>query len=94
MDASEFRRLADLAKLRFSADQEERAGAQIDRLLEAFAILGDANTDDVEPSPYPLELEHRSRPDLPGPCLTPEDVVANAPEHRGGCFRVPRVVEG
>ena len=94
MDTKQLRHLAELAKLRLTPAQEERAGAQIERLLRAFEVLQLADTSGVEPSPYPRQIGHRTRPDQPRPGLDPEEVIANADEHRAGCIRVPRVVEG
>ena len=62
--------------------------------LYAFAVLAEVPTDDVEPSPYPLPIAHRGRPDVAEPGLPQDEVLENAPEQRAGCFRVPRVVEG
>lgn len=94
MDPTVVRRVAGLAKLRLTAAQEERALAQMQRLLQAFRILEEAPTEGVEPSPYPLPIAHRMRPDEAAPGLSQHEVLANAPEQRGGCFRVPRMVEG
>ena len=94
MDRDAVHRLAELSKLRLTRQQEARAQAQIQRLLDAFAVLEEVSTDDVEPSPYPLPIAHRGRPDVPEPGLPQDEVLENAPEQRAGCFRVPRVVEG
>jgi len=94
MDRQAIHGLAGLAKLRLTPDQEERARAQMERLLEAFEILQEVPTDDVEPSPYPLPIAHRTRADVPEPPLPQDEVLANAPEQRAGSFRVPRMVDG
>jgi len=86
--------LARLVRLRLSPEQEERARDQMGRLLEAFQSLQALDTEGVEPSAYPLPLHHRSRSDEPGPVLTQEEVLANAPRRRSGSFLVPRIVEG
>ena len=94
MEREALDRLADLAKLRLSPEQHARATQRLERLLDAFAVLEQVPTDDVEASPYPLPIPHRLRPDAAEPGLTQDDVLGGAPEVRGGCFRVPRVVEG
>jgi aspartyl-tRNA(Asn)/glutamyl-tRNA(Gln) amidotransferase subunit C len=93
MDRDGVRRLAELAKLRLTPAEEERAQGQIQRLLDAFAVLQEVPTSGVDPSPYPLPIPHRGRPDVVGPALPPQEVLANAPEQRAGCFRVPRMVD-
>ena len=94
MDIAGVRRLAALSKLRLTTDQENRTCEQIERLLEAFAVLQDAPTEGIEPSPYPMPIPHRLRADAPEPELTQDEALQNAPEQSGGCFRVPRVVDG
>lgn len=94
MDRDAVHRLAHLSKLRLTAEQAIRVEARIQRLLDAFAVLEEISTDGIEPSPYPLPMAHRGRADVAEPGLPQEEVLANAPERRAGCFRVPRVVEG
>ncbi len=94
MDRSTVRDLADLCKLSLDETQEARAVAQMGRLLEYFGKLQGVDTDGVEPSPYPMELPHRPRPDDPDEVLSQDEVLDNAPSKRGGAFLVPRVVDG
>ncbi|MEM7205398.1 MAG: Asp-tRNA(Asn)/Glu-tRNA(Gln) amidotransferase subunit GatC [Planctomycetota bacterium] len=94
MERDTVRRLAQLAKLRLSEAEEERAAARIERLLGYFARLQEVDTEGTEASPYPLPLPPATRPDVPGKPLAQDDVLANAPDARGGCFRLPRTVEG
>ena len=61
MDENALRRLADLAKLRLTEDEEHALRAQMDRVLEAFRVLEEVDTSGVEASPYPLAIPHRTR---------------------------------
>ena len=94
MDRDTIRRLAQLAKLRLTADEEDRVRTQIERLLTLFAALRTVPTAGIEPSPYPIPIPHRTRADEVAPVLTQDEVLANAPQAAQGCFRVPRMVEG
>ena len=93
MDRSTVRELARLCKLSLDEDQEALAEARIGRLLEYFGMLAEVDTEEVEPSPYPLEMSPRLRADEPGPVLSQDEVLENAPRKRAGSFLVPRVVE-
>lgn len=93
MDRSTVRELARLCRLSLDDAQEARAEARIGRLLEYFGMLAEVDTEGVEPSPYPLEMRPRRRADEPGPVLSQEQVLHNAPRQRAGSFLVPRVVE-
>ena len=94
MREDELRDLAKLARLELTDEDAAETRAKVDRLLAHFAMLQAVNTDGVEPSAYPLPIPLRPRPDQPAPPLPRDDVLANAPASRGGCFLVPRVVDG
>ena len=93
MDRRTVRELARLCKLRLDEAQEARAEVQMGRILEYFRILEAVDTQGAEPTPYPMELASRPRPDVPGAVLSQDEVLANAPAKRAGAFLVPRVVE-
>ena len=92
MREQELSELANLARLRIRPDRRPALAAELDRLLAHFAALSTVDTRDVDPDPTPGP--HHTRPDTPEAPLQPDQVVANAPATRGGCFLVPRVVEG
>ena len=93
MDERTLQELATLARLREPMDGAKMVG-EIDALLQHFAMLQDVSTDGVEPSAYPIAIPNRPRADRVEEPLAQDDVLANAPAERGGCFLVPRVVEG
>lgn len=88
----EIAEIAGLARLR-PVDPGAIA-TQIERLLGHFVVLQEVDTEGVEPSAYPITIPHRTRPDVPEAPLPRDEVLKNAPASRGGCFLVPRVVEG
>ena len=94
MDRTTLQQLAALAKLDLTEAETSQALADLSRILGYCESLADAPTEGVEPSPYPLPLQDRLRPDEPGASLDPEAVLANGPDVVEGCYRVPRVVEG
>jgi aspartyl-tRNA(Asn)/glutamyl-tRNA(Gln) amidotransferase subunit C len=94
MDLGALQHLADLAKLHLDDATAARAAEQLDRLLAAFTVLQEVDTDGVPASPYPLPIAARLRPDVAGAPLSQDEVLANAPEQSAGCFRVPRMVDG
>ena len=50
--------------------------------------LREVDTSHVPPTPYPLPLTNVLRADEPGPCLSNEEALANAPDRADGFFRV------
>ena len=94
MNDRELGELASLARLKLPEKARERTVGQVESLLAYFAMLQGVNTDGVEPSAYPIDIPHRPRPDRAEEPLPTDEVLANAPAKRGGCFLVPRAVEG
>lgn len=94
VDQALVRELCDLARLRLTGEAEQQAAARLDRILGTFTALQAVPTDGVAPSPYPIQVSLPLRADEPGPCLSQQEVLANAPAAAAGCFLVPRTVEG
>jgi aspartyl-tRNA(Asn)/glutamyl-tRNA(Gln) amidotransferase subunit C len=60
-----------------------------------MARLGEIDTTGVEPMRqvvFPVSESGTLRADVPGPCLTNAEALANAPLAAQGYFRVPRVI--
>ncbi len=81
--------VARLARLELSDDELERLGTQLNAILEAVGKVAELDLSDVEPTAHPLDLVNVWAEDEPRPSLPIEDVLANAPDHEGGFFRVP-----
>jgi aspartyl-tRNA(Asn)/glutamyl-tRNA(Gln) amidotransferase subunit C len=90
----EVRRVARLAKLTLSAEDEERLAPQLARILEYVELLRDL---DAEPLPLDAsDLPARdpvTRPDELAPSLPRADVLALAPASDGETFLVPPVLD-
>lgn len=91
---TEVERLAHLARLHLSQPELERYGAQLDAILGYVETLGKLDLTGVEPTAGVSADTDRSRPDVPAPSLTPDDLAAIAPEFRAGSVRVPKILEG
>jgi aspartyl-tRNA(Asn)/glutamyl-tRNA(Gln) amidotransferase subunit C len=84
--------VADLARLRVPEDRLESAARQIDAILRYVAKIGEVDVTGVEPLSHPIPLANVLREDEPGPALTIEQVLTNAPETDGRFFKVPKVL--
>lgn len=89
---SEVEHVALLARLDLSEKEIELYTTQLAKILEYAAVLDRLDTSDVPPTAHVLPLQNVFREDLVGEHLTPEDVLANAPEKEEGFFRVPRIL--
>jgi len=95
LSLDEVRRVARLARLRLSPEEEQAFQGQLSAILDHVAQLGELDVSQVEPMTHALAAGEASplREDVPLPCLTTEEALANAPAREGSCFKVPRIIE-
>lgn len=89
----EVAQIAFLARLELSDQEIETLGGHLNRLLENFEHLRELDTETVEPTSHTIPVHNVLRPDVSRPSLSPEDVLANAPQRDDNTFVVPRIVE-
>ncbi|MFZ0633035.1 MAG: Asp-tRNA(Asn)/Glu-tRNA(Gln) amidotransferase subunit GatC [Acidobacteriaceae bacterium] len=98
------RRVAELAKVELTAEEETRMRRDLNAILDYVAQLGELDTAQVAPMAQVSEVlatqgarvtEESSvlRADEPRPCLDRAAVMAAAPETDGTYFKVPKVIE-
>jgi aspartyl-tRNA(Asn)/glutamyl-tRNA(Gln) amidotransferase subunit C len=85
--------VAHLARLEFGAEEMEKFTAQLNDILLYMDKLGEVDTAGVEPVTHAIVRKNAFREDAVGASLPPEVSLANAPEARGGCFLVPKVID-
>jgi aspartyl-tRNA(Asn)/glutamyl-tRNA(Gln) amidotransferase subunit C len=90
----EVRKVALLARLELSEDEIETQAKHLNDLLQQFEALQALDVTGVEPTSHSIPVYNVLRTDNVRPSLTREEVLANAPLARGGCFVVPRIMEG
>ncbi len=87
------RYIAELARLRFSEEEEEQLATEMNRILEYMDKLNELDTSEVPPMSHVLDLYDVFRPDIPQQRITREEALKNAPDTDGEYFRVPKVIE-
>lgn len=93
IDHSTVDHVARLARLELSEEERERFTRQLAGLLDYFAMLQALETEGIEPTSHVVEMAGITRDDTPGTSLSREAVLAGAPEHEEGFFKVPPVIE-
>jgi aspartyl-tRNA(Asn)/glutamyl-tRNA(Gln) amidotransferase subunit C len=95
LSLDEVRRIARLARLKLSAEEELALAGQLSAILDHVAQLGELDVSGVEPMTHALAAGDAAplREDLLVPGLPPEQALANAPAREGTCFKVPRIIE-
>ena len=93
LSRKEIEHVALLARLDLTEEEIERFTGQLNSIFEHFNQLNELDTAGIEPTSHAIPLGNVLREDSVTPSLSPEEVLANAPETGDTCFRVPRVVE-
>jgi len=95
IDRAQVRHVARLARLALSEEEEERFAAQLGSVLEYVERLQAVDVAGVEPLSFAGDAAAGLplREDEPQPCLPRDEVLAQAPEHNGEAFLVPRILE-
>ena len=97
----EVRRVAELANLELTAEEEPRMQRDLNAILGHIAELSELDTSSVEPMAQVSDILGVSgghageslRPDAVRPSIDREAVMASAPETDGRFFKVPKVIE-
>lgn len=86
--------IAGLARLTLTDEEIDLYAQQLSDILGYIEQLNELDVENVEPMSHVLDIINVMREDKHLPSLSREDVMANAPDHDGEHFKVPRVVKG
>ena len=87
------RSIAELAKLDLTDEEVATYAGQLSDILAYFEHLETVDTSHIEATASVLPLTNVFRDDSVGEALTPEKVIANAPDSRANQFRVSAVLD-
>jgi len=93
LSKAEVRHVAMLARLALEPGDEEFYAEQLSGILAHIDRLQQLDTKSIPPTAQVVEVANTMREDVPRPCLTQEDALANAPAAVDGFFRVPAIQE-
>ncbi len=95
LSLEEVRRIASLARLKLSPEEEQRFAGQLSAILDHVEALKALDVSGVEPMTHALAAGDAAplRADEVKPSLGAEVAVAEAPEREGTYFKVPRIIE-
>ena len=85
--------VAHLARLDFHAEEMGKFTSQLNDILLYMDKLNKVDTTDVKPVSHAITIANAFREDIVQESLRPELSLSNAPEAKGNCFLVPKVVE-
>ena len=98
LSLEEVRRIAALARLRLSPEEERTFAEQLSAVLAHVDQLKELDVSGVEPMTHALAALGAQdapvlRADEVGESLAPGEALANAPAREGTFFKVPRIIE-
>ena len=92
LTVAEVEHIAELARLGLTEEEKRTFQVQLSAILEYFEILQEVDTSQVPPTATVLPLRNVMREDKAQPSLSPEEVLANAPDREGDSFKVQAVL--
>jgi aspartyl-tRNA(Asn)/glutamyl-tRNA(Gln) amidotransferase subunit C len=85
--------VARLARIAVTDADVEKFQQQLSTIIDHFDVLRRIDTTDVPPTTHTLPLENVMDDDVPVDSLTPDEVLANAPQQQDQYLRVRAVLE-
>ena len=82
-----------LAKLELSDDENEKAKADMGKMLDHIDKLNELDTSNVEPMSHVFPVNNVFREDVVTNGDDRENILKNAPEERDGAFVVPKTFD-
>ena len=82
-----------LAKLELSDEEKEQAKKDMTNMLDYVGKLNELDTEGVEPMSHTFSVNNVFREDVVTNGDDRENMLANAPEERNGCYDVPKTFD-
>lgn len=87
-------KVAHLARLQLTPEEEEQFTTQLNSILDYFEQLSELDVSDVPPTTRAIDVSNVIRPDVLKPYEPREALLENAPDREGDFFKVPKIVTG
>jgi aspartyl-tRNA(Asn)/glutamyl-tRNA(Gln) amidotransferase subunit C len=89
----EVQRVALLARLQLSPEEENQLTEQLDKILDYMEKLKQLDTEKVEPLAHVVDIVNAFRQDRVVNVPQPEKLLANAPAREKTFLKVPKIIE-
>ena len=89
----EVQRVALLARLQFSPQEEDILTGQLDKILQYMEKLNQLDTASVEPLAHVVDIVNAFREDRVVNQPSPDTLLANAPARERDFLKVPKIIE-
>ena len=92
IDLDQVRKVAHLARLQLTPDEESQFTTQLGSILDYFEQLSELDTENVEPTTRAIDVSNVTRPDTLEIFAGREDILDCAPEREEDYFKVPKIL--
>lgn len=86
-------KIADIAHLNLTEDEVQVFTEDLEKMVAFADQLNEIDMTDAETKIEEATLFNVLRKDQVKPSMTKEELLANAPQEKNGCFFVPQIVE-
>ncbi|NEQ99762.1 MAG: Asp-tRNA(Asn)/Glu-tRNA(Gln) amidotransferase subunit GatC [Cyanothece sp. SIO2G6] len=92
LDRDQVRKVAHLARLSLTPEEEEKFTTQLGGILDYVEQLKELDTDAVVPTARAIDVSNVTRSDTLETWEDKESILDCAPEREGEFFRVPKIM--
>ncbi len=92
IDRDQVRKVAKLARLDISPEEEKQLASQMNDILAYFEQLGELDVTEVSPTARAIDTSNVTRPDQLQPYAEREAILEAAPDQEGNFFKVPQIL--
>ena len=92
IDREQVQKVAHLARLDLTPEEEEKFTSQLSSILEYFEQLSELDTDDVPPTTRAIDISNITRRDELQSDIERLALLNEAPEREDDFFRVPQIL--
>jgi aspartyl-tRNA(Asn)/glutamyl-tRNA(Gln) amidotransferase subunit C len=92
IDREQVQKVAHLARLSLTPEEEEQLTTQLGSILEYFQQLNELDTTDVPPTTRAIDMSNVVRADWGETFINRESILNCAPDRDDDFFRVPKIM--
>jgi aspartyl-tRNA(Asn)/glutamyl-tRNA(Gln) amidotransferase subunit C len=92
LNREQVHKVALLARLELSTEEEEQYAGQMSSILDYFEQLSELDTDNVEPTTRAIDMSNITRTDTQSDYQNLDGIFAAAPDREEDFFKVPRIM--
>ncbi len=92
IDRELVRKVANLARLELTEDEEAKFTTQLGSILDYVEQLNELDVTNVQPTTRAIDVSNVTREDILQPYPERNEILNSAPQQEGDFFRVPKIL--